>query len=207
MWNLFNQGGPIMYPLIFGSIISFAVILERILFYRRTNNNNYKLFKKISRYIEEDKYTEAIRELKGEQGPIARIMASALTYRSNSNLEFKEFIQSTGEQEIAKMEKNLTVLDVIATVSPLLGLLGTVLGIIDSFDVLGAQAGSATPAQLSSGIASALLTTATGLFIAIPSLIFYSHFVSIVNRRVTEINRWTRELQSYFGRGGEEESV
>ncbi len=98
-----------------------------------------------------------------------------------------------------KWKKNLTVLEVIATISPLLGLLGTVLGIIDSFDILSVTGGTADPAQLSSGIARALLTTATGLFIAIPTTIFYTHFIGIVNKRIREINRWTREMQVFFG--------
>lgn len=199
LWQTVLKGGPIMVPLIICSIISIAVIIERYFFFRRTDNNNFKLFKKISRFIEEEKYTEAIRDLKGERGPVARIMATALTYRSNSNINFKEYIQNTGDQEVAKMEKNLTVLEVIATISPLLGLLGTVLGIIDSFDILSLTGGTANPAQLSSGIARALLTTAAGLFIAIPSTIFYTHFIGILNKRIREINRWTREMQVFFG--------
>lgn len=196
MWDFVVQGGPIMVPLLISSVISLAVILERYIFFRRTHNNNHKLFKKYARYIRQSQYKEAIRDLKKERGPVARIMAAGLTYTGGGNLEIEEHLSLTGDQEVAKMEKNLMVLDVIASVSPLLGLLGTVLGIIDSFDILYLTGGVASPAQLSSGIARALLTTATGLFIAIPTMIFYSHFIGIVNRRLRELNRWTKEVQT-----------
>lgn len=203
MWDIIVKGGPIMVPLVLCSVISLAVIIERFIYFKRTSNNNYRLFQKYSRYIIDDNLTKAIKELKDERGPIAGIIASALTYSSGSKNNLREFLQTTGEQEIEKMEKNLVILDVIATIAPLLGLLGTVLGIIDSFDILSATGGVASPVQLSSGIARALLTTAAGLFIAIPALIFYTHFVRIVNTRIREITRWTRELYTLL-EGGED---
>ncbi len=196
MWEFVVQGGPIMVPLLISSVISLAVILERYIFFRRTQNNNQKLFKKYSRYIRRNQFKEAIRDLKKERGPVARVMASGLTIIGGTGKnDLEEHLNLAGEQEVAKMEKNLMVLDVIASVSPLLGLLGTVLGIIDSFDILHLTGGVASPAQLSSGIARALLTTATGLFIAIPTMVFYSHFIGILNRRVRDLNRWTKEVQ------------
>lgn len=200
MWEIILKGGPVMVPLVICSVISLAVILERLIFFKRTNNDNYRLFKKFSRQMDEKQYKEAIKNLKDERGPIARILATSLTYSGRPyGLELKEFLQTAGEQEIDKMEKNLIILDVIATIAPLMGLLGTVLGIIDSFDILAATGAIASPAQLSSGIARALLTTAAGLLIAIPTLIFYSHFVGVVNKRVREISRWTRELLTLMG--------
>jgi len=196
MWEFVVQGGPIMVPLLICSIISLAVILERFIYFRRTHNNNQKLFKKFSRMVQNEQYKEAIRDLKKENGPTARIMAAGLAYTGGGNLDLEEQLRIAGEQEVAKMEKNLMALDVIAMISPLLGLLGTVLGIIDSFDILHITGGVASPAQLSSGIARALLTTAAGLFIAIPTTIFYSHFTGILNRRVRELNRWTKEVQN-----------
>ena len=86
------------------------------------------------------------------------------------------------------MEKHLPVLDVVAMISPLLGLLGTVLGIISSFNILGTAAGAANPAQISSGIAAALISTAMGLVIAIPTAIFYSYYVNKVEERSHEMN-------------------
>lgn len=204
MWDVIVKGGPIMVPLILCSIVSIAIIIERYIFFKKTNNNNLRLFKKYSRYIMMNDWTRAIRELKDERGPIARMFASALTYKNSSKNNLKEHLQTIGEQEIEKMEKNLVTLDVIAIISPLLGLLGTVLGIIDSFDILAVTAGAASPVQLSAGIARALLTTAAGLFIAIPALVFYTHFMKIINNRINEISRWSRELYALLegGRDG-----
>ena len=203
MLEFMKQGGPTVYPLIICSIIAFAVFLERLFYYRRVKSNNFRIFKKVEMMIADGEITRAAQELKGEKGPVAKMIAAALSHYGQDRQTIEEHIRVAGEHEIHKLEKNLTILEVIASISPLLGLLGTVIGIIDSFNILGATAGIAAPAQLSSGIAAALISTALGLIIAIPTTLVYSYFVSVVQRTTKDMNKWSVELLDLLSKRGE----
>ncbi len=205
MLEFLKQGGPTIYPLIACSVIGFAVVLERLIYFRKVKNNNFRMFKKIELLIIEGEITHAAHELKNERGPVAKIVAAGLAHYGQDRQLIEEHIRVAGEHEVHKMEKNLSILDVIATISPLLGLLGTVLGIIASFNILGAAVdGMAAPAQLSVGIAAALISTAVGLIIAIPAMLCYSYFVSIVDYNTKEMNKWSVELLDLLSHRGEE---
>lgn len=207
MFEFIKLGGPTMYPLLACSVVGLAVVLERIFYYMRVKNNNYKMFKKVELMIAEGELTRAAHELKGEKGPVAKIIATGLARNGSDRKTIEEYVQVTGEQELTKLEKNLGILEIIASISPLLGLLGTVLGIIESFNVMSAAAGMATPAQLSSGIAAALISTAVGLVVAIPCLLMYSYFTSIVEAHTKEMNKWTVELLDLLNNRGERRHV
>lgn len=203
MLEFLKQGGPTIYPLLLCSVIGFAVVLERLFYYRKIKNNNFRMFKKIELMIIEGEITRAAHELKNERGPVAKIVAAGLAHVGQERKLIEEHIRVAGENEIHKLEKNLTILEVIASVSPLLGLLGTVLGIISSFNVLGATAGLAGPEMLSVGIAAALISTAVGLIIAIPSVLCYSFFTSVVDHNTKEMNKWSVQLLDLLSHRGE----
>lgn len=203
MLEFLKQGGPTIYPLLLCSVIGFAVVLERLFYYRKIKNNNFRMFKKIELMIVEGEITRAAHELKNERGPVAKIVAAGLAHVGQERKLIEEHIRVAGENEIHKLEKNLAILEVIASVSPLLGLLGTVLGIISSFNVLGATAGLAGPEMLSVGIAAALISTAVGLIIAIPSVLCYSYFTSVVDHNTKEMNKWSVQLLDLLSHRGE----
>mgnify|MGYP006280153531 FL=1 len=188
IYNFVSLGGPMAIPLIICSIFSLAVIIEKAVFFIRRKDNSLRLLKRIELKVENDDIIGALNELKGEKGPNAKLLATALSHYEEDPDRIREVLQAVGEDEIKKMEKHLPVLDVVAMISPLLGLLGTVLGIISSFNILGTAAGAANPAQISSGIAAALISTAMGLVIAIPTAIFYSYYVNKVEERSHEMN-------------------
>ncbi len=188
IWSFLSLAGPMAIPLLIASVCSLAVIIEKTVFFMRHKDDGVKLIKKIEMMVDEDDILSALNELKGKKGPNAKLMSTALAHHSENPERIREVLQAVGEDEIKKMEKHLSVLDVIAMIAPLLGLLGTVLGIIDSFNILGASVGTAAPAQISSGIAAALISTAVGLIIAIPTAIFYSYFSNIVERKAHEMN-------------------
>ena len=175
-------------PLIICSIFSVAVIIEKAVFFIRRKDNSLRLLKRIELKVENDDIIGALNELKGEKGPNAKLLSTALSHYEEDPDRIREVLQAVGEDEIKKMEKHLPVLDVVAMISPLLGLLGTVLGIISSFNILGTAAGAASPAQISSGIAAALISTAMGLVIAIPTAIFYSYYINKVEEKSHEMN-------------------
>lgn len=186
--DLLALGGPMSIPLLIASITSLAVIIEKIIFFAKHKDNGFRLIKKIEMLVDEGDIMGALNELKGKKGPNAKLLSTALAHYSEDPDRVREVMQAVGEDEIKKMEKHLAILDVIAMISPLLGLLGTVLGIISSFNILGTAAGAAAPSQISSGIAAALISTALGLIIAIPTAIFYSYFTNKVEKRAHEMN-------------------
>jgi biopolymer transport protein ExbB len=188
IYNFISLGGPMAIPLIITSIFSLAVIIEKAVFFIRRKDNSLRLLKRIELKVENDDIIGALNELKGEKGPNAKLLSTALSHYEEDPDRIREVLQAVGEDEIKKMEKHLPVLDVVAMISPLLGLLGTVLGIISSFNILGTAAGAANPAQISSGIAAALISTAMGLIIAIPTAIFYSYYINKVEEKSHEMN-------------------
>ncbi|MFW6381473.1 MAG: MotA/TolQ/ExbB proton channel family protein [Bacillota bacterium] len=175
-------------PLLIASIFSLAVIIEKTIFFVQHKDNSFRLIKRVEMLVDEGDILGALNELKGEKGPNAKLLSTALAHHSEDPERIREVLQAVGEDEIKKMEKHLQILDVVAMISPLLGLLGTVLGIISSFNILGTAAGAANPGQISSGIAAALISTALGLIIAIPTTILYSYFSNKVEEKAHEMN-------------------
>ncbi|NLM98050.1 MAG: MotA/TolQ/ExbB proton channel family protein [Halanaerobiaceae bacterium] len=188
IWSFFALGGPMTIPLLISSIFGLAVIIEKAIFFMTYKDSSFRLIKKIELLVEQNDILTALNELKGEKGPNAKLLAAALTHHSEDPERIREVLQAVGEDEIKKMEKHLPILDLVSMISPLLGLLGTVLGIITSFNILGASISSTDPSQVSGGIAAALISTALGLIIAIPCAIFYSYFTNLVSSKAHEMN-------------------
>lgn len=207
MLEFIKQGGPTMYPLLLCSVAGLAIALERFFYFMRNKNNNAKMFKKVELLIAEGEVTRAAHELKNERGPVAKVISAGLSRYGSDRKTVEEFVRVAGEAEIHKMEKHLGYLEIIATISPLLGLLGTVLGIIDNFNILAATAGIAAPAQLSSGIAAALISTAVGLIIAIPALLAYSYFTNVIEANTREMSKWAVELLDLLSHRGDRRNV
>ena len=200
-----SLGGPMAIPLLIASILSLAVIIEKIIFFARHKDNSFRLIKRIEMKVDEGDIMGALSELKGKKGPNAKLLSTALTHHSEDPGRIREVLQAVGEDEIKKMEKHLAILDVIAMISPLLGLLGTVIGIISSFNILGAAAGAADPTQISSGIAAALISTALGLIIAIPTAVFYSYFTNKVEKKAHEMNLSMVDIMDVITTGREDD--
>ncbi|MFP4662038.1 MAG: MotA/TolQ/ExbB proton channel family protein [Halanaerobiales bacterium] len=204
IWSFLTLGGPMSIPLAIASIFSLAVIIEKIIFFMKYRDSSFRLIKKIELLVEQNDILTALNELKGEKGPNAKLLATALSHHSEDPARIREVLQAVGEDEIKKMEKHLPILDVVSMITPLLGLLGTVVGIIGSFNILGTAAGAANPTQISSNIAAALISTALGLIIAIPSTIFYSYFSNIVASKAHEMNLSMVDIMDVVGNRGEE---
>lgn len=207
MLEFIKLGGPVMYPLLACSIIALAIILERCFYFIKTKNNNFKMFKRIELMVNDGEITRAAHELKSEKGPIARILAAGLARYGQPREIVEEYIRVAGEEEVHRLERNLNILETIATITPLLGLLGTVLGIINNFKILSFTVGITAPAELSSGIATALICTAFGLVIAIPSIIAYSYFAGVVESNAKEMSKWAVEFIDLLSQRGEKKYV
>jgi biopolymer transport protein ExbB len=197
MWTFFIRGGPIMYPLLICSLISMAIIVERIIFWLSAKREREPLLiSEMLQLAEKGHYEKAVQRARGSRDYIARVLLEGIVHR---NYSLSQALEMGAEEEVKRMRKNLTILDTIITLAPLLGILGTVMGIIDSFHLLGA-AGIESPRVVTEGIAQALITTATGLAIAIMTLIPYNYFLSRIERTAREIEKFASSLELTFER-------
>lgn len=175
--------------LLISSILALAIIIDRFIYLTRITSYDNSFTSKVMSLIEENEIKAATALCETNKYPLANIIVSGLKNIDNS----KECMQSESNKELPKLERFISALSTISTIAPLLGLLGTILGMIESFGVL-AVVGSGKPSALANGIANALLTTAAGLIIAIPSVVFYNYFVQRINRMITFMENITNEV-------------
>jgi len=195
MLNYFYQGGPVMYPLLFCSLISLTLIIERGIFWiREKRTRDRKLLDEFMDLIEKNKFEEAGRLIKGTGDFVIRVMVCGAVHREFS---LRDALRMSADEEIARMRRYLPIIDTMITLSPLLGILGTVTGIIYSFHMLG-TVGVEHPGMITEGISQALLTTAFGLTIAIFSLIPYNYFLSQIEKATLEIERYGTNMEILF---------
>jgi len=195
MYELFQKGGFIMYPLLICSIISMTFAIERLIFWLKEKNaRNFNLLNDIMAKAEAGCYNDALKLAEGSKDHVVRVICSGLAHIEFSMISALEM--AAGD-EISRMKRGLTVLDTMITMAPLLGILGTVIGIIQSFDMLG-QAGIEDPKSVTSGIAQALITTAAGLTIALSTIIPYNYFVSMVEKATRNLEKYTTSLEIIY---------
>lgn len=204
MLDVMIKGGPLMIPLLLLSVLALAVSLERLWYLTKTRTDTEDLMDEVKLCIQEGKILEAMQLVKKSKGPVAAILAAAIAYSDRGKDEIKEHLEEIGNDEIFRMERGLGFLSSVVTVAPMIGLLGTVTGIIRSFQVLGAFQGiESNPAALSVGIAEALITTAAGLIVAIPTLAAHHWLSSLIERRVREMSRRALEVTDLLAGRGE----
>ncbi|NLU42024.1 MAG: MotA/TolQ/ExbB proton channel family protein [Firmicutes bacterium] len=194
MLDAFLKGGPVMYPILLCSIISLAVVIERMIVLHRRNTDPDELVEDVKYAVEQGRIIEGVQIAKRSRSPLSSLIIVALTNIGKPRSEVEEAVQIAGNAEIRRLEKNMQLLGLIITVAPLLGLLGTVTGIIQSFNVLGLTAGVTDPAVLSIGIAEALITTAAGLTVAIPTQVMYTYFYGLIERHIAIMNGKSLEI-------------
>jgi len=176
MIEVLKSGGPVMIPLGICSILALAVIVERFWNLRDDKILPPQEVEHLRGLIDAGEFIRAEGYARARPGPLNNILCPALENRDEDREYLREVVRDAGRQEIPPLERYLGTLGTIASISPLLGLLGTVLGMIQVFAVV-AQQGVGQADALAGGISQAMITTATGLVIAIPSLIAYNYFV------------------------------
>jgi len=199
----FKKMGIIAWPLLICSILVLTFIIERAyaFFNLRSRLSTEQLLEQITSALRNDNIMQAVSVCEEAGGPLANVVKAGLLKYSQAMIEERdthkeEIMDAIAEAsllEIPELERYLPVLATISVISPLFGLLGTVVGMISAFTTIALE-GTGDPQQLAGGISQALLTTATGLTVAIPALIAYNWFDSIVTRRVTEIQQVSNEI-------------
>ncbi|MBN2885108.1 MAG: MotA/TolQ/ExbB proton channel family protein [Chromatiaceae bacterium] len=193
MLELVTAGGWLMAPILACSIVASAIVIERAWVLRRRRIMPPNLVARIWQMHRQRTLTdERIRDI-GKASPLGRMLAAGLVNRCHSHEVMKEAIADSGRHVVAELERFLDTLATIAAVTPLLGLLGTVLGMIDVFSVI-MDAGVGDAALLAGGISKALITTAAGLSVAIPTLIFHRFYDSRVSRLAIEMEQQALRL-------------
>lgn len=188
MFEIVKAGGIVMVPIILSSIIAAAIMLERLWTLQQRRVLPAELTEKVWRWVEQrqiqDKHIAALQQ----NSPLGKILAAGLANRHRGRAIIKESIEDTGRHVVHELERFINTLGTIATMSPLLGLLGTVIGMIRTFNAI-TTAGIGNPAALAGGIAEALITTAAGLIVAIPALLGYKYLRGRVESLVVEMEK------------------
>jgi biopolymer transport protein ExbB len=188
MWEIVRAGGPLMWPIILCSIGAVSIILERLWTLQDKRVVPPELTQKVRQLIEANQINDKVIAALQKNSPLGQLLAAALANRHRSREVIMERLEDTGRHVVHELERFLSTLGTIAGVSPLLGLLGTVTGIIKSFNAIQAG-GMGDPRALSGGIAEALIATAAGLCVAIPALISYRFLRGKVERIVVEMEK------------------
>ncbi|MEE9256258.1 MAG: MotA/TolQ/ExbB proton channel family protein [bacterium] len=193
MIEFLMRGGILMIPLGVCSVLAVAVILERSFSLRSRRVIRLDVLQRVKDLLADNKIGEAMTVCRRQPSVMGRILLSAIMNHDRDREELKTIVEDAGRQEVPALDRYLGVLGTISAVAPLLGLTGTVFGMIRTFAVI-SEKGIAHPSQLAGGISEALITTATGLVIAIPALIFFNYFTSKADRMVLEIEKHSFRL-------------
>jgi biopolymer transport protein ExbB len=199
--KIFAAGGVVMYPLLGFSILAVALILERVQFWWRVGKRQDRFVREVLTLYQRSPQAAFLQLEKNMELPIARIFLAALALDKPNPEEFRLALESAAQAEIPLLKRFNTVFETIISLSPLLGLLGTVLGLINSFASLrlGEIGGSAT-VGVSAGISEALVSTATGLVVAIVTLLFANTFRGLYLRQIALIQEYGGQMELLYRR-------
>ena len=193
MWEIVQAGGALMWPIILCSIVAAAIILERLWTLQDRRVLPPDLTRKVWKLVEANQINDKVIAALEQNSPLGKLLAAGLVNRNRPREVLMERLEDTGRHVVHELERFLNTLGTIAGVSPLLGLLGTVTGIIKAFNAINAGA-AGDPRMLSGGIAEALVATAAGLCVAIPSLVAYRYLRGRVDRIVVEMEKHALRL-------------
>ncbi|MDP2904673.1 MAG: MotA/TolQ/ExbB proton channel family protein [Candidatus Omnitrophota bacterium] len=201
LWQVFLAGGPLMWPILLCSVFALAIILEKFWHLHKIKIDTQEFLRKVLDKMKRNETKEALQICENTPSPVANIIKAGILKYDRPRPQIIEAIEDVSLYEIPRMEKNLTALATIAHISPLLGLLGTVTGMVRCFQTIQAKSVSLhpiSPGDLAGGIWEALLTTVAGLMVAIPTFVAYNYLVSRINNFVLEMEKASTELVNFL---------
>ncbi len=196
LFEMLLAGGPCMLPIALASFVMVLIVFERMISLRRRRVVPRLFVERFLLQIRENALdrSDALERCEDESSYVARVFAAAVRKWGKSAVEVEQAVIDEGERVANLLRRYLRVLNGVSTVSPLLGLLGTVWGMIQAFNVIASSPAMGRAEMLAGGISVALITTASGLLVAIPSLVFYLFFVGRVDGLIMEIDRYGQDL-------------
>jgi biopolymer transport protein ExbB len=201
LWQLFLAGGPVMWPILLCSIFALAIILEKLWHLYHIRLDTQRFLSDVLDKVKRHQIKEALELCDKTRSPVSNILKSGILKYDRSREQIKEAIEDVSLYEVPRLEKNLTALATVAHISPLLGLLGTVTGMVRCFQTIQAKATSfhpVSPGDLAGGIWEALLTTVAGLVVAIPTFVAYNYLVSRINNTILDMEKAATELVNFL---------
>lgn len=201
LWEIFAAGGPVMWPILLCSIFALAIIIEKFWHMKKIKINTQQFLGAILDKMKRHEVKEAMEICDKTPGPIAHILKAGILKYDRPRPQIVESIEDASLYEIPRIEKNLNALATIAHISPLLGLLGTVTGMVRCFQTIQAKATSfhpVSPGDLAGGIWEALLTTVAGLIVAIPTFVAYNYLAGRINQFILEMEKASTELVNFL---------
>jgi len=199
MIDILQKGGPILWIILALSVVAAVIIIERLLFFRKIRVDEDKLISRLKSSLEKGHYDEALSICDSNPYPITNLMKVGIEHKNFPNHVQKEVIMDAANQEVPRLERFLSALGTIAHIAPLLGLLGTVTGNIQAFGVLGKFGSVGDPSILAKGISEALITTAGGIIVSVPTIVFYNYLVNKVNHIIIRLENRVNELVLFLG--------
>jgi len=195
---LMTKGGLLMYPLLICSVLLLMVFFERLWFFlsNRTNMNKYKEAKSL---VQKGSLEDARRVLSSGKGPLELVFIEVLDNMKCSRHDLEHIVSNKGIEELQRFSKNLHIMELIGRIAPMLGLCGTVVGMVSSFHAVAANKGAVDASLLAGGIWESLLTTVAGLFVGIPALIFYHFFEKQLTQKAINLKIKGEEIVRLFG--------
>ena len=181
--------GPILWLIVFFAVLALAVIAERLFYFHRVNINSGDFLRGLSALLRSGQYDEALHEARQLPGPMARVVEAVLTRPKLARSELREIALEAAELEVFRVDRNIRTLLVCATVMPLLGLLGTILALMDFYEQPGIIDGGAALPQIALALRRALVISATGITLAIPAYIFYMYLASRARKIINSVER------------------
>lgn len=189
MLDLLQKGGPLMWIIVLCSITAVGIFFERLFALHRSSIPVGEMLRGLSNILRKENYAEALQECATTPGPVARV-AHAMILRHNAPREdLRDIAQEAGQLEVPKLERNMPLLSTIAYATPLIGLLGTIIGLLTTFQEIASQSGYASATDIAEGVYEALLTTAGSLAVALPAFIAYSYLSARINGLIHDMER------------------
>ena len=192
--EMMSKGGPVLWLLLLISAVAVAVFIERFLHCHRAQINSTEFLNGVRTVLKRNNVVEALSICDATPGPVARLVKTAILNRDQGRERVREALEEAGSAEVPRLEEKLNLLATIAQLAPLIGLLGTVLGFIQTFGLMQERGLNAHVGQLSNGIWQALVCTAAGLAVAIPAHAAYNYLVHRVNSIVLDMERVATEI-------------
>lgn len=205
MWGLIVKGGPVMIPIIMGSIIGWALVLERLWVFRKMSTlNSYEFVQEIFRNIKSRDIKSAMQLCEENiKHPIAAVFKVGIERRLLPMDRLEKILEQVGNNQVERLEKFLGVIASVISIEPLLGFLGTITGLIKAFMSWEHAGADITVNVLAGGIYEAMITTAAGLIIAIPLYLFYNYLINCIKRISNSLNNHTIQLIELFSETNE----
>lgn len=197
MWDILVKGGWMMIPLLGSSLIALTLVMERFWFFSRGQGQGQA--ERMVSLVAQEKFSDALAEAEKTPAPLTRMLAAGILSRGSTA---SKAMLAASIIELEKMKRGLPVLDTIITLAPLLGLLGTIIGMIDSFGVM-AQVGLGQPHAVTGGVAEALICTAAGIFVAVMTLLPYNYFLARVERETAQMETFATRAEVELEKSGQ----